>query len=290
LSLPLKAGRLLPLTYVHCGLDAVAKSTGGVDMDIIPDTVWLPQATEQAAASRRRLEMWHGKEPILMSYDDWVHKEQLYQQHIQDLGAEREAMMQRILHMAIDRHDILRNMRDMKKVEAEMEQKHLLEVAELRKNEERRKRELGILSGGLAQLQAHAASNVPRDVQPHFRDNVGNGVCDMQQPLPSILGVASGVTDHIQPPEINVNFEVTSSHNNIPPPEQSLPPGWIAHWDGITKRPDFVQLSPSISQWETPTHAVPIVGTPKPPGPDVILHPVQGTPVSPTISQNELNR
>jgi len=67
-----------------------------------------------------------------------------------------------------------------------------------------------------------------------------------------------------------------------PPP---LPPGWIAQWDGKSKKYYFVQLSTGVSQWETPTDAAPIGGgTPAPgehpygvPGgsgqPEIITHP-----------------
>ena len=40
-----------------------------------------------------------------------------------------------------------------------------------------------------------------------------------------------------------------------------LPSGWIAQWDGNSKKYYFVQLSTGVSQWETPTHAAP-GGTP----------------------------
>lgn len=42
----------------------------------------------------------------------------------------------------------------------------------------------------------------------------------------------------------------------------SLPQGWIAQWDGNSKKYYFVQLSTGMSQWETPTQAAPTVGTP----------------------------
>lgn len=44
----------------------------------------------------------------------------------------------------------------------------------------------------------------------------------------------------------------------------SLPQGWIAQWDATSKKYYFVQLSTGHSQWETPTHAAPTVGTPTP--------------------------
>lgn len=44
-----------------------------------------------------------------------------------------------------------------------------------------------------------------------------------------------------------------------PPP---LPAGWIAQWDGKTKKYYFVQLSTGFSQWETPTTDAPVGGTP----------------------------
>lgn len=67
-----------------------------------------------------------------------------------------------------------------------------------------------------------------------------------------------------------------------PPP---LPPGWIAQWDGSSKKYYYVQLSTGVSQWETPTEAAPVGGTPAAtldhpygvPGadrkPEVITHP-----------------
>jgi hypothetical protein len=44
-----------------------------------------------------------------------------------------------------------------------------------------------------------------------------------------------------------------------PPP---LPAGWIAQWDASSKKYYFVQLSTGASQWETPTEAAPVGGTP----------------------------
>jgi hypothetical protein len=60
-----------------------------------------------------------------------------------------------------------------------------------------------------------------------------------------------------------------------------LPPGWIAQWDGSSKKYYYVQLSTGVSQWEIPTDAAP-GGTPAQsnehpygvPGPrEVITHP-----------------
>ncbi|RYC60733.1 hypothetical protein CHU98_g5494 [Xylaria longipes] len=60
-----------------------------------------------------------------------------------------------------------------------------------------------------------------------------------------------------------------------------LPPGWIAQWDGSSKKYYYVQLSTGVSQWEVPTDAAP-GGTPAQsnehpygvPGPrEVITHP-----------------
>ncbi|KAF2966529.1 hypothetical protein GQX73_g7076 [Xylaria multiplex] len=36
-----------------------------------------------------------------------------------------------------------------------------------------------------------------------------------------------------------------------------LPPGWIAQWDGSSKKYYYVQLSTGVSQWEIPTNAAP---------------------------------
>jgi hypothetical protein len=58
-----------------------------------------------------------------------------------------------------------------------------------------------------------------------------------------------------------------------PPP---LPEGWIAQWDGISRKYYFVQLSTGASQWETPTHAAPTGPTPQA-TPQGIEHPY-GTP------------
>lgn len=46
------------------------------------------------------------------------------------------------------------------------------------------------------------------------------------------------------------------------PPQ--LPPGWIAQWDGASKKYYFVQLSTGVSQWEVPTDAAPTGSTPAP--------------------------
>ncbi len=43
-----------------------------------------------------------------------------------------------------------------------------------------------------------------------------------------------------------------------PPP---LPAGWIAQWDGNSRKYYFVQLSTGLSQWDTPTDAAPVGGT-----------------------------
>ncbi|KAK5997999.1 hypothetical protein PT974_00368 [Cladobotryum mycophilum] len=62
-----------------------------------------------------------------------------------------------------------------------------------------------------------------------------------------------------------------------PPP---LPAGWIAQWDGSSKKYYYVQLATGVSQWEVPTDPV-STGTPTPgaehpygtPPPQVITHP-----------------
>ena len=57
----------------------------------------------------------------------------------------------------------------------------------------------------------------------------------------------------------------------------SLPQGWIAQWDGTSKKYYFVQLSTGMSQWETPTQAAPTVGTPTPtPGQETSPFPQPG--------------
>jgi hypothetical protein len=45
-----------------------------------------------------------------------------------------------------------------------------------------------------------------------------------------------------------------------PPP---LPAGWIAQWDGMSKKYYFVQLSTGASQWDTPTQPAPTGPTPQ---------------------------
>ncbi|KAK9783944.1 hypothetical protein AB5N19_09885 [Seiridium cardinale] len=62
------------------------------------------------------------------------------------------------------------------------------------------------------------------------------------------------------------------------PPQ--LPPGWIAQWDGASKKYYFVSISTGVSQWETPNSAAP-GGTPAQqqehpygvPKPELITHP-----------------
>jgi hypothetical protein len=59
-----------------------------------------------------------------------------------------------------------------------------------------------------------------------------------------------------------------------PPP---LPEGWIAQWDGMSRKYYFVQLSTGASQWETPTHAAPTGPTPQATPQGGLEHPY-GTP------------
>ncbi|PMD39018.1 hypothetical protein L207DRAFT_513505 [Hyaloscypha variabilis F] len=59
-----------------------------------------------------------------------------------------------------------------------------------------------------------------------------------------------------------------------PPP---LPEGWIAQWDGMSKKYYFVQLSTGASQWDTPTHAAPTGPTPQATPQAGLEHPY-GTP------------
>lgn len=62
------------------------------------------------------------------------------------------------------------------------------------------------------------------------------------------------------------------------PPQ--LPAGWIAQWDGASKKYYFVSISTGVSQWETPKQAA-ATGTPAPqqdhpygaPNPELITHP-----------------
>lgn len=64
----------------------------------------------------------------------------------------------------------------------------------------------------------------------------------------------------------------------------NLPAGWIAQWDGASKKYYYVQLSTGVSQWEVPTQAVQTgntpgqvpdhpYGAPGAPQPEVITHP-----------------
>jgi hypothetical protein len=62
-----------------------------------------------------------------------------------------------------------------------------------------------------------------------------------------------------------------------PPP---LPEGWIAQWDGMSKKYYFVQLSTGASQWDTPTHAAPTGPTPQATPQGGLEHPY-GTPDNP---------
>lgn len=63
-----------------------------------------------------------------------------------------------------------------------------------------------------------------------------------------------------------------------PPP---LPAGWIAQWDGNSKKYYYVQLSTGVSQWETPTEPAQTGNTPSQqsehpygtPQPELITHP-----------------
>jgi hypothetical protein len=43
----------------------------------------------------------------------------------------------------------------------------------------------------------------------------------------------------------------------------SLPEGWIAQWDGMSKQYYYVQISTGVSQWDVPTHAAPTGPTPQ---------------------------
>jgi hypothetical protein len=67
-----------------------------------------------------------------------------------------------------------------------------------------------------------------------------------------------------------------------PPP---LPEGWIAQWDGISKKYYFVQLSTGATQWETPKHAAPTGPTPQATPQEDIDHPY-GTPGEPPQDLN----
>lgn len=42
----------------------------------------------------------------------------------------------------------------------------------------------------------------------------------------------------------------------------SLPAGWIAQWDGASRKYYFVQLATGVSQWDVPTQAVQTGNTP----------------------------
>lgn len=60
----------------------------------------------------------------------------------------------------------------------------------------------------------------------------------------------------------------------------SLPAGWIAQWDGSSRKYYYVQLATGVSQWDIPTDPVqtgtPVPGSEHPygsPAPQVITHP-----------------
>lgn len=64
------------------------------------------------------------------------------------------------------------------------------------------------------------------------------------------------------------------------PPQ--LPAGWIAQWDGASRKYYYVQLATGVSQWEVPTQAAQAGSTPghhvdhpygTPPQPELITHP-----------------
>lgn len=65
-----------------------------------------------------------------------------------------------------------------------------------------------------------------------------------------------------------------------PPP---LPAGWIAQWDGSSKKYYYVQLSTGVSQWDIPTEAVQTGNTPA----QVSEHPY-GQPGQPGQPQPEV--
>ncbi|KAI3390660.1 hypothetical protein diail_8982 [Diaporthe ilicicola] len=61
-----------------------------------------------------------------------------------------------------------------------------------------------------------------------------------------------------------------------------LPAGWIAQWDANSRKYYYVQLSTGVSQWDVPTDAAPVGGTPAsnnehpygvPGQPQLITHP-----------------
>lgn len=63
----------------------------------------------------------------------------------------------------------------------------------------------------------------------------------------------------------------------------ALPAGWIAQWDGASKKYYYVQLATGVSQWDVPTQAAQTGTTPgqhvehpyghPPPQPELITHP-----------------
>ncbi|KAG6042233.1 hypothetical protein E4U41_002576 [Claviceps citrina] len=72
----------------------------------------------------------------------------------------------------------------------------------------------------------------------------------------------------------------TSPSNEGPsfaPP--SLPPGWIAQWDGASRKYYYVQLATGVSQWEIPTQAAKTGSTPG----QAVEHPY-GTPPTQLIT------
>lgn len=78
-------------------------------------------------------------------------------------------------------------------------------------------------------------------------------------------------------------MELTSDNDHSPGQEgpsyapPSLPEGWIAQWEGTSRKYYFVQLSTGASQWETPTHPAPTGPTPQATPQGGVEHPY-GTP------------
>lgn len=71
----------------------------------------------------------------------------------------------------------------------------------------------------------------------------------------------------------------SSDGPSFAPPQ--LPPGWIAQWDGASKKYYYVQLATGVSQWDIPTQAAKTGTTPGQavehpygtPPPELITHP-----------------
>lgn len=82
------------------------------------------------------------------------------------------------------------------------------------------------------------------------------------------------VLRHVLCIEADMNRPGQDGPSYAPPP---LPEGWIAQWDGMSRKYYFVQLSTGASQWEIPSHPAPTGPTPQATPQGGLEHPY-GTP------------